>query len=84
MAKKIGKMEGGAGISIGHTNVNQSSLYELFIALRAELDDLRTKYDTVLAKIDTDFTAQNAAVAGSQLDVDYQSTGALSDAEFEA
>lgn len=84
MAKKIGQMEGGQGISIGHANKNQASYKELFLAVREELDDIKIKMTAILAKMDTDFTAQNAAVAGSQLDVDYASTGAFSSDSFEA
>ena len=36
--------------------------------------ELQASYNALLAKMDTDFTAQNAAVAGSQLDVDYESS----------
>jgi len=83
MTKKIGSMEAGQGISIGHTTKEQSSIKELFLAVREELNDMKTKLDIILAKMDTDFTAQNAAVAGSQLDVDYASTGAFEADKFE-
>jgi len=84
MVKKIGQMEGGQGISVGHANASQASFKELFLAVREELDDMKTKVDAILAKMDVDFTAQNAAVAGSQLDVDYGTTGAFADKKFEA
>jgi hypothetical protein len=65
--KKIGDIgEGGTAISEGHA-ANSDSLKSLFLAMRAELDAL-------YAKMDTDNTAQNAAVTGSQLDVDYAAT----------
>lgn len=83
MTKKIGSMEAGQGISVGHTTKDQSSYKDLFLAVREELDDVKTKLNTILAKMDTDFTAQNGAVAGSQLDVDYASTGAFDANKFE-
>ena len=49
-------------------------LYEGFVD---DITDLRTKMTTILAKMDTDFTAQNGAVTGSQLDVDYATVGAF-------
>lgn len=55
---------------------------ELWNALHAELQDLRTKYAALLAKLDTDFTAQNAAVTGSQLDTDYAATQGLAPAQL--
>ena len=50
---------------------------ELWNAAQEDIADLRTKFAALLAKLDADFTAQNAAVAGSQLDVDYAATQAL-------
>lgn len=49
-------------------------LKRAFNAARTDLDNLRTAVTTLTAKMDTDFTAQNAAVTSSQLDVDYAST----------
>ena len=40
-------------------------------AVLADLTAVRTSVTTLTAKMDTDFTAQNAAVTSSQLDVDY-------------
>lgn len=42
--------------------------------LRLQYNNLVAKYEALLAKLDTDFAAQNGAVTGSQLDVDYAST----------
>lgn len=39
-----------------------------------DLAELRTQFIALLAKLDTDFTAQNLAVAASQLDENYEST----------
>jgi len=83
--KKIGDLgEGGTALSEGHA-ANSDSLKAIILSLRSELDALYAKMDTdfgalntTLAKFDTDFVAQNGAVTGSQLDVDYASTTTLS------
>ena len=80
---KVGKRDAGAGLTKGHATKNDAELRALLLATRSELDDIRAKYTALLAKLDADFTAQNAAVAGSQLDVDYASSGALAAATFE-
>jgi hypothetical protein len=49
----------------------------LAAALRVAVDDLteiRTQFIALLTKMDVDFTAQNLAVASSQLDENYVST----------
>lgn len=51
------------------------SLFDLVTALRAELTDIRTKYGTLLAKLDADVGVT---------DVNYASTQALAAATFEA
>ena len=52
MAKaKIGNRDGGAGLSRGHASKRESDYAELFTALRAELDDLRTKYEAYLQNL---------------------------------
>ena len=42
--------------------------------IAADLAELRTQFVALLGKMDTDFTAQNLAVAGSQLDTNYAAT----------
>ena len=44
------------------------------IELKRAFQAVRDEFDALYAKMDTDFTAQNAAVTSSQLDVDYAST----------
>ena len=39
-------------------------------------NDLATKHNALLAKLDADNAAQNAVVTGSQLDVDYAASAA--------
>lgn len=81
--EKIGLLgEGGQGLSQGHEG-SGSTMKKLFSAVRDELDDMRTKYASLLAKMDTDFTDQNGAVTGSQLDTDYASSQALESPTFE-
>lgn len=83
MAAKIDSLldeHGGRGIS---KESGAATYKELFEATLAELTDLRAKWAALLAKLDTDFTAQNIAVASSQLDEDYAATLALADAELE-
>ena len=43
-------------------------------AVLADMTAVRAGFVALTAKLDTDFTAQNAAVTSSQLDVDYAST----------
>ncbi len=45
-------------------------------------NDLATKHNSLLAKLDTDNTAQNAVVTASQLDVDYEATLAATSADL--
>lgn len=45
-------------------------------AILTDLTALRAEQAALLAKMDTDFTAQNAAVTSSQLDVDYNAVAA--------
>ena len=52
----------------------RQALLALFEAVLADEDAHRAALVALTAKLDTDFTAQNAAVASSQLDVDYAST----------
>jgi len=66
--------DGGAGISTGHKRAGESTYIELLLALRDELDDIRTKYNAVLVKLDAD-----AGVT----DTDYASGNALASATFE-
>lgn len=73
--KKIGQRLAGTGLSEGHRTSSEDSYKELFLAVRAELDDVRTKYAAVLAKLDAD-----AGVS----DTDYAASGALAASEFEA
>jgi hypothetical protein len=47
--------------------VSGSALYELAVIVNA----IAASLDALTAKMDTDFTAQNGAVSGSQLDTDY-------------
>jgi len=55
MAKKIGNIGvGGAGLNIGQKDGNNATLKELWVATRDELDDMRTKYAALLAKLDLD------------------------------
>ena len=49
------------------------SLFNAFVSLRAELDDIRTKYGQLLTKLDAD---------GGVTDTNYASTRALAAAEF--
>lgn len=59
-----------------------STELELWNAAYADITDLRAKFAALLAKLDTDFTAQNLAVASSQLDENYGSTLALATASL--
>ncbi len=71
--KKIGNAGfGGAGESGAARSGSDATYKELFLAVRAELDDLRTKYAAVLAKLDAGDTA------------DFVAEGGLADATFEA
>lgn len=71
---KIGNIGfGGAGISEGNKG-DSGSLKELLTAVRDELDDIRTKYAAVLAKLDAD-----AGVT----DTNYASTQALAATKFD-
>lgn len=45
-------------------------------------NDLSTKYDALLAKLDVDNAAQNAVVLASQLDIDYASSLAVTNADL--
>lgn len=47
------------------------------VGLGDVIADLIAKHNALLAKVDTDATAQNAAVTSSQLDVDYEATLAV-------
>lgn len=58
-----------------------TALKEEHNAVVAELDELKTQFTALATKLDTDFTAQNLAVASSQLDEDYADTVALSATE---
>ncbi len=44
------------------------------VELKRAFNAVLTDFKALLATLDTDFTAQNAAVTSSQLDVDYAST----------
>jgi hypothetical protein len=72
--EKIGNLgHGGQGESAGHKVAGESSSKELWLALRAELDDLRAKYAATLAKLDAD-----AGVT----DTNYGALGALATKAF--
>jgi len=61
--------------SLGNLNSgSERDLRPVLDAIVDELNVLRTSITTLTAKIDTDATAQNAAVTASQLDVNYAST----------
>lgn len=62
-------------------SVNMGALLDELIASN---NALRAAHDALVAKLDTDFTAQNAAVTGSQLDVDYAVTTAVSGSDIAA
>lgn len=47
---------------------------DIHVSLLDDVAALRAQYEALLAKLDTDFTAQNIAVGSSQLDEDYAST----------
>ena len=56
--KKIGELgHGGAGQSDGHKRSDDSTLKELFCAVREELDALYAKLDADAGVSDTDFAA---------------------------
>ena len=65
----------------GGSNITEKSsggrpTEDLAALLRQAIDDnieLRAQFIALLAKMDTDFTAQNIAVTSSQLDEDYES-----------
>lgn len=80
---KVGDRSGGAGASAGHKRVDADTTEAILKAIRDELDDFRAKQAAFMTKLDTDFVAQNAAVASSQLDVNYASTAALGDVQFQ-
>lgn len=64
---KIGDIgEGGQQLSEGQTPHDSS--------LKVILGAVRDEFDALYAKLDADFTAQNAAVTSSQLDVNYASS----------
>lgn len=74
--KKIGKVgEDGRGVSKGHSSGDTDSLQNLLLAVRAEMDDVRTKNALLLAKLDADTGLDES---------DYVSTLTLADATFEA
>lgn len=52
----------------------QNDLNRTTKAVQTEIDKLHAAITTLTAKMDTDFTAQNAAVTASQLDVNYATT----------
>lgn len=54
MAKKIGTHEGGAGLTAGHSDKRRDSFEDVLKAYRDEIDDLRSKYASLLAKLDAD------------------------------
>lgn len=62
-------------------NVDLGALLDELIASN---NALRAAHDALVAKLDTDFTAQNVAVTGSQLDVDYASSTAVGGSDIRA
>jgi len=50
---------------------------QIMDAVLADMAMLKAAFDALVAKVNTDFAAQNAAVTASQLDVDYAASIAL-------
>lgn len=74
MAVKIGNIgEGGSGVST--RDGDSGTLKEVLLAIRAELDDMRTQHAALLAKLDADTTLD---------DSDYVATLAHAAATFSA
>jgi len=69
----IPKLYGDGGVH-GDGTPQSPALGETLHDMIDDLAAVRTGLSDLLTKLDADFTAQNAAVAGSQLDVDYASS----------
>lgn len=65
--------EGGFGLNKAHRFKSDATLLELFSALRLELDDMQSKYNLLLKKLDNDI-----GVAGT----DFESLVDYSDPKF--
>lgn len=62
---KIGNLgEGGQGISVGHKGAGVT-MNELFGAVRDEMDNMRTQYAALLAKLDADVGVTDTDYAAS-------------------
>lgn len=67
--------DGGSGENPGSRDGENATQKELFLAVRAELDDMRAKYAALTAKLDAD---------SGVTDTDYATTGTLAAATFSA
>ena len=63
--------------SIADKDLNQAALSDILNSILTDITALDTAIDTLTTKLNTDFTAQNAAVTSSQLDVDYAGSAAI-------
>lgn len=59
---------------------SESGLGNVLEEILEAYNDLAGKYNQLLAKLDTDFTAQNAGVTGSTLDTNYAASLSAADA----
>jgi hypothetical protein len=60
--------------AVGFSQRQVAALERIFAAQLIDSANIRTAITTLTAKLDTDATAQNAAVTSSQLDTDYAAT----------
>ena len=63
--------------AIDENSIGQQELIDVLSSLLVDVTAQKTALDALVTKVNTDFTAQNLAVTGSQLDEDYASSGAL-------
>lgn len=64
------------GTKIAHM-IADNEIKKYLQAALVDLENLKSAYDTLVTKLNTDFTAQNLAVTSSQLDEDYVASVAL-------
>ena len=74
MASAIKTSFGEGGANVAPAASGEPTLAAALRDCADDLAELRAQLVALLAKLDTDFTAQNLAVAGSQLDENYAST----------
>lgn len=70
-------MSAGRGDRSAVDMLNRMAPAAAYVKLGEIVDELITKHNALLAKMDADNTALNAAVAGGNLDTDYVATLAV-------